>query len=592
MTPGKPLSATIALRGARPVKLAFFLSADRRRSRGDEALGTKLVKVHRGEATAVRLRVPRRARPLAGSLLACAERGASSCAASAQRIAVVAAPHPLRATPTPAGAAAASSIGPAGGAISLPSATMTLPPGALQHPATVSLTPIGPLGHHLPGRLLGAVEAGPPGLPLLAPATVAFSGKGTVGLAFGPDGSNIHLVPLRGGKLPVGVLEGAGALAAPRRQLRGFAQAHVAADPISQFEQLLAAGPTRKRHHHRRARISAGGGGDPELEAYALASVYQIDAVGNGDFVAGVARYQEWTEFASAYAGQIPTLPKLEAEAKAALIAAGLRQVLEDQGRCEDQHELSRRTHLLELEAAGSALAASAVVEAAQHAVAHCFQFDLVIDSQIHHVDREQEFSGGFDWHYQAKAPLDYESLLPSATSFTARGQGPGAFATATGSETSVDRGGCHDGTDVTNVVTLLSADPGVVHASGNLSVPVAPDERPRVELTLESSANEDYRFEAQDASSPECSAGAVERTLHFWWLESWLSLVAKGGTSTSRGGPVTFTLEPPTDPAAGLSVIAEETVPAVDAAGDTGQTRIQVIHDPGHLLLPGLPPA
>jgi hypothetical protein len=593
VTAGKPLPTTIVMRGARPAKLAFFVSRDKRRSRADLPLGVKRVRPGHGGTSTVRLHIPRRAVPLAGAVLACGGRRLSSCTASPQRIALIAAPHPLHARPVPGGAPAAASLGPPGGSLAVPQATLTVPAGALGQSAQLNLTPIASLGHGLPGHLVAALQASPPGLALLTPATLAFAGKGSTGVAFAADGSSLHLVPVHGGRMPMGVLGGAGTITAPRRQLRTFARRHVAADALSQLEQLLAAGPAkpkRRRHHGRWARLSGTGGGDPELEAYAVASAYQIEAEGNADFVAGVSRYQEWVAFAAPYSAQVPALPKLEAEAKSTLIAAGLHQVLEDQSRCEGQHELSRRPHMLELEAAGTALGAPPVAEAVQHAIAHCFQFDVAIDSTIHHVDREVGFEGGFDWHLQAKAPLDYLSLLPTATHFSVQGNGPGVFATASGRETSIDQGGCHDGTDVTEIAELLDGSGGAIQVSGDLSVPLAAGEVPAVELTVQSSAIENYRFEVQDSSNPECSGGGIVEAIPLWWTESWLSLVSKGGVSKSMGGPVTLKLEPPaggSDP----DLLGQLTAPALDSAGDSGQTRIELIHDPGHLLLAGLPP-
>lgn len=589
---GKPLSAAVALRGRRPVKLAFFVSRDRRRSRSDEALGTKRVRATHGGGSTVRLRVPRHARPLAGAVLACGGRRLASCTASPQRIAVIAAPHPLHAKPVPGGAPAGASLGAPGGSVSLPQASLTLPAGALTRTVSIGLAPISSLGQGLPGRLVAAVEASPAGLALLEPATLALAGKASAGLAFAADGSNVHLVPLHGGRMPIGVFGGAGGLSAPRRQLQAFARRHVAADAVSQLEQLLAAGHPRKprRHHRRRARPSGAGGGDPELEAYVVASAYQIEAEGNADFVSGVARYEEWVQFAAPYVAQVPSLPKVEAEVKSALIAAGIRQVLDDQGRCEGQHDLSRRSHMLELEAAGTALAAPPVAEAAQHAIAHCFQFDLVLDSEIHHVDSEEGFEGGFDWHLQAKAPLDYEALLPGANHLSVHGDGPGAFAAASGTETSIDEGGCTDGSDVTEIAKLLDGDGGSVQVSGDFPIPVVAGERTGVHLTLQSSATENYHFEVQDSSNPECSGGGIDQAIPFWWRDAWLSLIATGGVSKSVGGPVTLYVGPPTDEA-DPSVLAQATVPALEAAGDSGQTTIRVLHDPGHLRLPGLPP-
>src|SRR5581483_1144195 len=164
--------------------------------------------------------------------------------------------------------------------------------------------------------------------------------------------------------------------------------------------QLAAAGGSSRVRSRR-----AAAGATPELVAYAQAAAYQIEAEGAADFPSAEAHYEEWQAVAQTVTG-VP--PGLAGQVKSALIADGLAQALDAGNRCQSG-DLSQRTRLLAIATAGAALAAPAVAQAAQAQIAACFQFDLRVDSQIHHAPSGDGQT--FDFRYQAAIPLDTDSL-------------------------------------------------------------------------------------------------------------------------------------------------------------------------------------
>jgi hypothetical protein len=248
---------------------------------------------------------------------------------------------------------------------------------------------------------------------------------------------------------------------------------------------------------------------------------------------------------------------------------------------------------MMELEAAAGAIGIGAVGDAVQRAIAKCFEFDLQIDSDLHHHDEEGHLEGEFEWHYQAKVELNYESLVPSATHFTAHGSNTGKWIAASGKETELEPGGCNeDGSTIEGVDELTEGEPGVVEASGDLSVPVAAGELPDVTVSIFSSATETYEIDVRDPQNSNCEAGFSVQSPE-WWFDTWLSLAQAGGTSSEGpGGPISLRLEPPDSAKAPPpDLIGEKTIPAAEGRGDHGTTTIRVIHDPGHILFPGLAP-
>jgi hypothetical protein len=173
------------------------------------------------------------------------------------------------------------------------------------------------------------------------------------------------------------------------------------------------------------------------------------------------------------------------------------------QKRCADNHDLSEINNHIIPDARNLELLG--VPEIPISELYSCLHFTIQIDSQIHHV--ESGFSGGFDWHYQASVIVKYASA--SSAGVEVNGTGPGSYASATGSENKVDHGGCHDGTDIIDTVTLDTPNGNSVSVP-QFTFPIASTDPPNIELTLSSSASETYRLDEQDASNPDGNAAPL----------------------------------------------------------------------------------
>ncbi|MGH2856303.1 MAG: hypothetical protein ACRDMJ_02330, partial [Solirubrobacteraceae bacterium] len=407
LTPGAALRASVTLR--RGARLAFYLSGRPNRAPGAVALGVRSVRARGDRATVVALRAPRTG-PVAGYLVACPVKPARGrCVAAAGEVAVLRRPQPARARPLPAPGAQAATVGPGGGSVSAVTptgvrVTLTLPAGALSASTPITVAPLRSLGGAVPGRLRAAATITPAGLTLARAATVSFSVPGTAGVGFGAGGANLHLVPARHGTVAIGVLGGVGEITASPGRLRAFALAHVAADPLSQLEQLVAAFGASRGHRARAARAGGadGSGGAPDIGAYVVGTANVIEAESAVVFPSALATYQIWLSVVQSLSGEYPGLAVLELQVRSELVSGGLQSADRDGDRCRHL-DLGQIPELQTIAAAGASLPSGTLQQEAQRQISDCLQFDITVDSQLHH---DPVFDGDqvLDFHYQAKA--------------------------------------------------------------------------------------------------------------------------------------------------------------------------------------------
>jgi hypothetical protein len=487
------------------------------------------------------------------------------------------------------GQAQSAAIGPAGGSVSVTVpggkvATLLIPAGALAQATTITLTPLASAGHGLPGRLVGGVQMTPAGLPLARVATLKLSHGGSAGFEFDSGGRNLHLLPIRGGGVPVSTLAGAGELSSSKGNLRSFAGRHVAADALSQLEQLVVTAGGRSK----RASVSRGAPlPGPELFDYVQATAYQIEAEGEGDFLSALALYGEWQAVAQSLT---EALPGLVAQVKSALIADAVAEILRDQAQCEGSHDLSIAAHMLAIANGGTALGSGAIADAANQAISHCFQFDVLIDSQVHFdASRlDSTYSGGYDWHYTAGVPVDLHQSdePPSPGNYDLSGSRAGKYESATGSEVITGDTFCNgsDGTS-TSVGTITATDPGSVDVSRLTLSVLAQGVQPTAAVALNSSATETYH----SSETGHCPSEG-DATIPLWWTDVFATAIGlDGATADVDGVSADISLDPPTPEMAARNpaLIAQKTLAADDGGGYSGQTTIQMVQDPGHLALP-----
>lgn len=597
VTAGGTLRASVTpAHRARGTRMAFYLSSRASRARGALALGTRLVRARGGHAAAVKLHMPR-VGPVAGHLIACPIKPRGRCLAAPGEIAVLARPHPARARPLPAAGAQTATIGVDGGSVSAVTpagvhVTLTLPEGALSASTPITLTPLRSLGTAVPGRLRAAATIAPARLRLGRAATVSFSAPGTAGLGFGAGGENLHLVPARHGAVTIGALGGVGEIVTTAQRMRAFALAYTAADPLSQLEQLVAAyGSARGRS----ARAAAVGGSrdsraTPDIVAYVVGTANVIEAEAPVAFPSALATYQVWLPLVQGLSGEYPGLAALELQVRSALVSGGLQAADRDGYRCQ-QLDLGQIPELQTIAGAGASLPSSTLQAEASRQIADCLQFDITVDSQLHHnpvFDGDQTL----DFHYQAKAALDYDHVSSGATNVQVNGSGDGKFASATVSSTSTSQ--CPLGSSLkTTTVTMPSTDGGTLTATLAIPIPAAPGiPVSAATLTLYSDETETYLFHT--TGDPAC-AGDLTATVGNWWTQVSVGELETGdATMSSDGDSIVTELQQPTPeqsaPTSGLLVYKQ--IPADPDLFDSGTATVQVIQDPGHVRLPNLAPA
>lgn len=234
------LSATVRATGRRTrrAKVSFYLSADRRRGRGDVALTGRLVvpalkggSEHTGAA-----RAGASAKAAVGRhyLLACLRR---RCAASRYATALGPKADPLDVAVTDAAGAQARMLGPGGGTLEATGAdgsrfALDVPAGALDRSTTVTLVPVGGLSPFPLGRLAAAVRLEPASLGLLRPASLTIlpaaapAAAEATGFGFREGGRDLHLRPFarkaRDLRFDISRFEGFGVAAATPAQQAQF----------------------------------------------------------------------------------------------------------------------------------------------------------------------------------------------------------------------------------------------------------------------------------------------------------------------------------------------------------------------------------
>ena len=200
------------------LKLRLLMSADRRESKSDVALGKAKVpalRPRKSKTVTVSGQVPEQAEPAAYNVLICGAKcrpmkGTVGVGPPVQRIDVT----PLLSS----GDAASAPVGPEGGRVDALAADGTLyslifPAGALASPTHIKMTPLAGLaGSPLGDGLVGGVQLEPDGLELAKTATLVISGEritpgpGQVAFGYQGTGEDFHLEPLyRAGQTPPGL---------------------------------------------------------------------------------------------------------------------------------------------------------------------------------------------------------------------------------------------------------------------------------------------------------------------------------------------------------------------------------------------------
>ena len=330
---------------------AFVLSADRRRGRGDVALGSRTL---RRKKTTLTLRVPRGTPLGAYHLLACSPAKSAKCRASKKRMAVTARPRPARVRPTADQARVATAdIGRAGGSVTATGAdgtryTLTVPEGALLDPTSVSLTPLASVrGLPMGARGARAVQIAPAGRELLKPATLAVAppklpGKAAL-TAFGFDasGKQLHLTPVSraGSEATISVfeLDGFGIASAKAAARYAFSRSRMPTSLVHQLQQVAAAPRAPNGARASQAAPSDALG----AQAFALAISIQALAL-SGSIDAAVLQYVPWNALA----------PMPEAGSWRALITQGFqgglaRELAEARARCVGAKDIRQMGRLL-----------------------------------------------------------------------------------------------------------------------------------------------------------------------------------------------------------------------------------------------------
>ncbi|MGH2914645.1 MAG: hypothetical protein ACRDMX_06635, partial [Solirubrobacteraceae bacterium] len=227
----------------------------------------------------------------------------------------------------------------------------------------------------------------------------------------------------------------------------------------------------------------------------------------------------------------------------------------------------------------------------AQRQISDCLQFDITVDSQLHH---DPVFDGDqvLDFHYQAKAGLDYDDLSSTATGVQVRGSGDGQFASATVSSTETSQ--CVLGSDLkTTTVTMPSTDGGTITITLAIPIPPAPGAPVQAAtLTLDSSETETYLFHT--TGDPAC-AGDLTATVDNWWTQVSVGELETGdATLAPDGDSIVTQMQQPTPEQAAQTpgLLVYKQIPADPGLVDSGTSTVQVIQDPGHVQLRDLAPA
>lgn len=559
--------------------VAVYLSPQRRLVKGDVLLARRAAIRH----GAVRLRLPASLRPTPYFVIACPRAGTKrGCAAS--RRPTVKPPRrlsaPVQAHPAPAlSRASSATIGAAGGTLSATAADGTrfrldVPAGSVADGTTITMTPLSSLGGpRWAARLVGAVQLAPEGLLLMRGATLTVIPTHSVPVArqaavgYTASGADLHEVPHA---------TKSGAIAIPLAHFSGAGVVNSAGGPppsqsgstILDFYSQLVAEVEAQARAGRLNEADAARQANEWLED-ALADVMREEVPpGRSDDAAAEHAMRDLLTIA-----RMAALTSGQDDAFFERVRPTVLDLLDGewnraQARCVADHDLSQVQRILEFDHRRALLGA-------QERIAEdfsCLHFTVKLDSQVHFDPSQagygEQFSGGYDWHYQADVPLAYEAATPG---FPIDGGAPGSFASASGtvSNTVTDCDGL--GGTATETQTLTSAAGNTVTVS-NLTYQLTGQDVSDVLLTMTSTAAESYHVSETGACTTSYDTDGT-----LWW-SAVSSAAVTGGYATSPDGS---TLTIPLSPSSGEGDIAQGTIPVNDGVGHTGYMTLEVQHTP-----------
>jgi hypothetical protein len=568
----------------------LYLSREPRRDRTSVRLSGR-VHMRGGRGTAA-VAVPRKLSPGAWFVLACVPRGRCTASKTPGVVPLTHPGRPVNASVTLAGASAASAtIGTAGGSLQAtgPNGTrylLTIPPNSLAQDTAITMTPLGGLsGARFAGKLVGGVQFAPEGLLLFRGATLTISprhpvpARRQVPFGYTGTGADVHIVPLAPAKgkieIPLAHFSGAGVGNSPA----GPAGAPAASDNADFYGQLLGQLEADWRD-----------GSMPEAQFDSAAASLLNDMYrdimneevppGLNDDTAATTAIKDLL----AWAGTAETLlsshdeinwgrSEIEGRVFPTVIKLMFGVYHRAQQRCANNHDLSEINNHIVPDARNLELLG--VPEIPISELYSCLHFKVQIDSVIHHAP-QSDGDPTLDFHYQATVPIKYDGgNLGFLGSPPVDGSGPGTYVSASGSESS--SGQCvYDNSPYTQATTLTAAHGNTVKVSA-FSFPLSAQDTSPLQLTLDSSASEDYHFQMTDPSGdPRCTS-SLDETLQNWWEQAGIGSVIDGNATFT---PDAESIVIPLDRGSG-EVFAQKTLLAPADLGDSGQTTITVIHDP-----------